>query len=110
MIRTLVEEISELPHLSTTKEKVFELVWVYSHPVSKDMIYEFFDARVWKAATIPEATVTDKGIRQPNKIFVNGAPVPFPTNISEFITLCKLEGCIDLFDWNVETKTKYGFL
>lgn len=82
----------------------------YHHPFSAEMMYEFFDKRVWDVAKVLETKITESGIQLPSKVFVNSAPYPYPEDIATFLSICKLEGVINTFDWNVEMKIKYGFL
>lgn len=110
MIRTLLDEVSERNHKATTKEDIYKLIWLYSHPVSKEMIYEFFDKRIWTCVSIQELSITDSGVKVPQKIFVFGAPYPFPADISQLITICTLENCLGQFDWNIDTKMEYDFV
>lgn len=107
MVRTLLEEINELPH-KTNKERVWQLVGLYSSEV--DNLEEYFDRRYIDYILIQQKTVTGKGIDIPKKIFVNGAPYPFPKSIDALITICELEGVCSKFDWLVELKIEYGLL
>lgn len=110
MIQTLVDEIQDRKAATINKELILGLTYLYGHPVSKEMLYEFFDKRVFGCVHIFDARVTESGIDIENKIHVNGAPYPYPQTISELITICSLEGCLSNFDWNVDVKIKYGIL
>jgi hypothetical protein len=110
MVRTLSEEIGGRKQSSLTKETILKLMTPYHHPFSAEMMYEFFDVRVWDVVKVLDSKVTDDGVTLPNKVYINGGPYPFPEDISDFVSACNLEGVLSRFDWNVEIKIKYGFL